>query len=384
MPAAGESDASARFCATSGWRSRWPCPSSSTTPHEDRERTGPGERYELNHTAESQKHLSTRAVSGHPVWVCRGGAGAALLGSHGGDLPLRADSCCSCAAAGGTRDGHLADPGSPDRRAGYCSAKISCSPCPSRSLVPEPQSADQLAEVPTVLSPLRIAEQIVGIPVLEGRVQGFLPVQSSTATSSSLERISERIVEQIVDIPSSGGGLGQGSASSAGAADGDVTDFSHFSPFFFSKVRSWLRTRVRGCPLVAAHPLGLLSWRSRPCWTPSSGCSSGNAMLARLTSGTDVLTVQSGRLQLVSRSCGSAKGMRRERSGTGTGIRVSVRITSLLFLLGEGRHRQPLAVYKYWAPCRLCCVEVFFTVNNGHWFCHPRGTLLVLEAITSV
>ena len=31
--------------------------------------------------------------------------------------------------------------------------KISCSPCPSRSRVPEPQSAEQLVEVPTVLSP---------------------------------------------------------------------------------------------------------------------------------------------------------------------------------------------------------------------------------------
>ena len=35
--------------------------------------------------------------------------------------------------------------------------KISCYPCPSRSLIPEPQSAEQLVEVPTVLSPLRIA-----------------------------------------------------------------------------------------------------------------------------------------------------------------------------------------------------------------------------------
>ena len=55
--------------------------------------------------------------------------------------------------------------------------KISCSPCPSRSLFPEPQSAEQLVEVPTVLSPLRIAEQIVGIRVPRGRgnwrVQGF-------------------------------------------------------------------------------------------------------------------------------------------------------------------------------------------------------------------
>ena len=51
--------------------------------------------------------------------------------------------------------------------------KISCSPCPSRSLVPEPQSAEQLVEVPTVLSPtriaLRIVEQIVDTPVPRGR-----------------------------------------------------------------------------------------------------------------------------------------------------------------------------------------------------------------------
>ena len=60
--------------------------------------------------------------------------------------------------------------------------------------------------MPTVLSPLRIAEQIAGITVPRGRgkrrVQGFLPEQSSTATHSSVERISERIVEQIVDFPS--------------------------------------------------------------------------------------------------------------------------------------------------------------------------------------
>ena len=103
--------------------------------------------------------------------------------------------------------------------------KISCSPCPSRSLVPDPQSAEQLVEVPTVLSPtriaLQIAEQIVSIPAPRGRVQGFLPQQSSTATTSYLERISERTVEQIVDFPSSGGGLGQGSSSSVGPADED-------------------------------------------------------------------------------------------------------------------------------------------------------------------
>ena len=79
--------------------------------------------------------------------------------------------------------------------------KISCSPCPSRFLVPEPQSADQLVEVPTVLTltriALRIAEQIVNTPVPQGRGLGFLPEQSTTAQT----------VEQLVHIPFSGGGL---------------------------------------------------------------------------------------------------------------------------------------------------------------------------------
>ena len=104
---------------------------------------------------------------------------------------------------------------------------ISCSPCPSRCPIPEPQSADQLVEVPTVLSPtriaLQIADQIVDTPAPRGRVHCFLPQQSSTATTSLVriseriveqtdfpsreERISERIVEQIVEIPGHGRGV---------------------------------------------------------------------------------------------------------------------------------------------------------------------------------
>ena len=82
--------------------------------------------------------------------------------------------------------------------------KFSCSPCPSRSPIPEPQSAEQLVEVPTVLTPtriaLRVAGQVVDTQIPRGRGQGSLPGQSTTATSSSLERIPERTVEQIVDI----------------------------------------------------------------------------------------------------------------------------------------------------------------------------------------
>ena len=88
--------------------------------------------------------------------------------------------------------------------------KISQDIIPQRSVVLVPQMVEQLTEVPTVLSPtriaLQIAEQIVDTPVPRGRgqrrVQGFLPRQSSTATPSAEERISERIEEQSV-FPSS-------------------------------------------------------------------------------------------------------------------------------------------------------------------------------------
>ena len=69
--------------------------------------------------------------------------------------------------------------------------KISLSPRPSRSCIPEPQVAEQLVEVPTVLSLLRIAEQIVGTPVPLGRgqrrVQGVFP-QDRVQQSCTLAR----------------------------------------------------------------------------------------------------------------------------------------------------------------------------------------------------
>ena len=52
-------------------------------------------------------------------------------------------------------------------------------------------------------------------------------------------------------------------------------------------------------------------------------------------------------------SFGTAKRMRWEGSGTGTGTRVSPRSNSLLFLLGEEQYRQPRAVYKYWARMKF-------------------------------
>ena len=93
---------------------------------------------------------------------------------------------------------------------------------PMRTSLLNTQLAEQLVEVPTIVnysSLQRIMEQSVDIPVPGGGgrsagLQGFHPVQSSTATRFSKKRISERIVEQIV------GGLqdfrpGQSSSSSS-------------------------------------------------------------------------------------------------------------------------------------------------------------------------
>ena len=85
--------------------------------------------------------------------------------------------------------------------------KILIDELPARTFVRELQLAEQLVEVPTIISfssLQRIVDQNVDIPVPRGGVrglQGFPPGQASTTSSLSLERISERNVEQIVDFP---------------------------------------------------------------------------------------------------------------------------------------------------------------------------------------
>ena len=145
--------------------------------------------------------------------------------------------------------------------------KIVCPPRAARTVLRAPQTAEQLVEVPTIISYSSLLqqtlEQNVDIPVRSrgGRnvdLQGFLPRHSSTAPA----------VAQIVDNLASGGGLqgfrpGQSSSASfsspAGVhdcADEPVKGF--FGLFPGSKVRSPQRVRVQGCPPVAAHGLGRL------------------------------------------------------------------------------------------------------------------------------
>ena len=97
--------------------------------------------------------------------------------------------------------------------------KIFTEDVPMRAVLRATQLAEQLVEVPTIISYSSLfqqtMEQIVDIPVrgCGGRnvdLQGFLPGQGSTAPFLSLERISEQIVEQTVDdpVPSGGGRRG--------------------------------------------------------------------------------------------------------------------------------------------------------------------------------
>ena len=156
-----------------------------------------------------------------------------------------------------------------------------------------PQMVEQLVHVPTVLSPLRIAEQIVGIPAPQRggnrSLQGPLPGQSSTlsplperiseriveqiavsspveriskriveqiAVSSPSERISERIVEQIVDI-SPGDDRGQGSHLLVL----QMRIFLGFFALFLMEKKCGVPGRsVRTCPGTSAHgPRRLMS-----------------------------------------------------------------------------------------------------------------------------
>ena len=113
---------------------------------------------------------------------------------------------------------------------------------PPRRWCGDTQLVEQLVEVPTTVSYSslqRTVEQHVDILVPGGGgsvsdLHGFLPRQRSTA-SPSRKRISERIVEQIVD-PVSRGGLHGSSSSHSPAGDEERADepdkgvFSHFSP----------------------------------------------------------------------------------------------------------------------------------------------------------
>ena len=149
------------------------------------------------------------ARGSRPDRLTEGQAAGAGPAAHCGTDP-RSDARCSCAADGRSAVGAPHDIQVPEQVVEV--PKIHIDELSMRTPVREPQLAEQLVEVPTLLSVAflqqRTAEQLASIPVPRGgHGQGSLPGQSTTATAS-----------QIVDIPFSGGPHGflprQGPAAS--------------------------------------------------------------------------------------------------------------------------------------------------------------------------
>ena len=129
-----------------------------------------------------------------------------------------------------------------------------------RTAVRDTQLAEQLEEVPTIVSYSLlqlIMEQNADIPV-PGRggrndgLQGFSPEQGSTTLHVSQERISERIMEQIVDFPVFRGGLQDFRPVQVSAASSSVSPgHAGLSPSRLSKyLRSCLSMSLCARPCV--------------------------------------------------------------------------------------------------------------------------------------
>ena len=119
--------------------------------------------------------------------------------------------------------------------------KVSCPARCGRTVLCTPQTAEQLVEVPTILTPsfLRMLQN-VDTPVpgrgVQRGLQGFSQQRSSTAFGGPEFRFPAATAEQNVDIPVPGGslhGLSISGSSSSSAVSRDVRGdcvFSHFSP----------------------------------------------------------------------------------------------------------------------------------------------------------
>ena len=226
---------------------------------------------------------------------------------------------------------------------------------PMRAALRVTQLVEQLVEVPTTVSYsslLRTVEQLVDIPVPGGGgpssgLQGFLPRQRSTV-SPSRKRISERIVEQIVDPVSSGrlpGSLpGQSSSSSHSPAGVEERADEPGEGVFrtFPQIKKSAKVTSHSGSELLPHPsssTAAAQLEDSVEWVRLKDDKSGKPYYWNRLSGSH---------RLASRWCGTPQGLRRGPATSGTWKRVSPRLTSLLFLLGEELHRQPRAVYKYW------------------------------------
>ena len=166
--------------------SAWPLPRTRTTQlHGDRRRQGPGRRGTSS---------STRHGDRSPLLPSRSSSAAKKSLAGAGHLDADAPvPIGQCAEIWNLEEDIMDAARLLDRQFAEQVIEvpiISCSPCPSRVPISEPQTAEQLVEVPTVLSLALLhqtAEQTVDIP----SSRFSLPRQSSTVAGA----------EQSVDIP---------------------------------------------------------------------------------------------------------------------------------------------------------------------------------------
>ena len=228
----GESDGSAPCCGMSGCPSLWPWPRSCTTAHSARRWPGPGGGNELLFTAKF-RNIPPPQAAGARYFAMDAGEDVGEAPAAGRPAPLLEvlpQERVQRRTAEQIVDPvlvvpmlHVFVPQKVEQLVDILAPldfriaeqvidvpKIVCPPRAARTVLRAMQTADQLVEVPTTTSYSsllqRTMEQNVAIPVRGRRgrnadLQGFLRGQGPTAQSSSLERISEQIVEQIADIP---------------------------------------------------------------------------------------------------------------------------------------------------------------------------------------
>ena len=161
--------------------------------------------------------------------------------------------------------------------------KISWPSRPPRAVLSEPQMAEQLVEVPTVVSPSFLSQsRTADIPVPGARgvpgyggLQGFLPEQSSFPSVEQITDIPvpgrgvsgngvlqgfhsgqgplQRTVEQIVDIPVLGGGPQDFLPDPGSVAPSAVSREELFQVFFRTFPRGEKRAKVTGGSSARVH-----------------------------------------------------------------------------------------------------------------------------------
>ena len=212
----------------------------------------------------------------------------------------------------------------------------------SRSLTFQPQVVEVLA---VFLAFSHTAVQIADSPVLGdgGRLAGLHGCLSGQGSS-------QRTVERLVVAPPRGGPQLPPQFRVVSVEKG----FSHFSFPHTKKVRPDL---FRASSLVNTTTMAVfvvLKRRRRSlstCPTASKGCSSVTTR-ARPAAGTGAPTRRSGSHLQASGSSGSARGLRREGSGTCTEAPVSVVILFLLCLLSEAFRGEGLGIPSTLLGCQ--------------------------------